>query len=83
MLPKLDQHVDCATRGDSTLDLVYTNIKAAYRAASLPHIGSSDHLTVTLQPAYRAKVQEHPHILYHFLVREQQSRRETETGQSD
>ncbi|KAK0139823.1 hypothetical protein N1851_023265 [Merluccius polli] len=59
-LPKLYQHVDCATRGDSTLDLVYTNIKAAYRAASLPHIGSSDHLTVTLQPAYRAKVQREP-----------------------
>ena len=34
--------------------------EAAYRAASLPDIGSSDHLTVTLQPAYRAKVQREP-----------------------
>lgn len=40
------------------LDFVYTNIKSAYRAAPLPHIGSSDHLTVILQPAYRVWPQD-------------------------
>lgn len=54
VLPKLFQHVDCATRGTSMLD------KNAYRAAPLPHIGSSDHRTVILQPAYRPRVQREP-----------------------
>ena len=33
VLPLFHQHVDCATRGVNTLDKVYTNMKAAYRAA--------------------------------------------------
>ena len=61
VLPKLYQHVDCATRGDSTLDLVYTNIKTAYRATPLPHIGSSDHHSaacIQTQSAMRASREE-------------------------
>ena len=34
----------------NTLDLVYTNIKKAFRAAPHPHLGSSDHLSVMLIP---------------------------------
>jgi len=44
VLPKHYQHVNYATRGNNT------KIKDTYRPAPLPHIGSSDHLTVTLQP---------------------------------
>lgn len=52
-LPNFHQHVACATRGENTLDHLYTNIKKAYTAAHLSHIGSSDHLTVPLGPVYR------------------------------
>ncbi|CAG5899044.1 unnamed protein product, partial [Menidia menidia] len=41
------------TTGENTLDLVYTNIKDTFRAAPRPHLGSSDHLSVMLIPAYR------------------------------
>jgi len=56
VLPKLHQHVDSPTRGDSILDLVYTTPKGAYKAIPLPHIGLSDHNTVMLMPAYRQRV---------------------------
>lgn len=52
VLPKFDQHVRCATRGVNTLDKVYSNIKGAYRARPLPHLGLSDHLSMLLIPAY-------------------------------
>lgn len=35
------------------MDLVYTNIKKAFRAAPCPHLGTSDHLSVMLIPAYK------------------------------
>ncbi|CAG5927135.1 unnamed protein product, partial [Menidia menidia] len=41
------------TGGENTLDLVYTNIKDAVKAAPHPHLSSSDHLSVMLIPAYR------------------------------
>ena len=53
VLPNFHQHVDFATRGKNTLDLVYTNIKKAFRAAPHTHLGSSDHLSVMLIPAYQ------------------------------
>ncbi|KAK2919151.1 hypothetical protein Q8A73_003522 [Channa argus] len=56
VLPKLHQHVDFATRGGNTLDLVYTNIRGAYRAEPHPHLGYSDHISVMLIPAYRPLV---------------------------
>ena len=49
--PNFYQHVD--TREENTLDLVYTNIKKAFRAVPCPHLGSSDHLSVMLIPAYK------------------------------
>ena len=52
VLPKFYQHVKCPTRGKNTLDHVYTNIKHAYRAIPLPHLGQSDHLSLLLTPAY-------------------------------
>lgn len=52
VLPQFLQHVEWATRGANTLDKAYTNVKDAFRAASRPHLGSSDHLSVMLIPAY-------------------------------
>ncbi|KAL0173817.1 hypothetical protein M9458_029785, partial [Cirrhinus mrigala] len=52
VLPKFYQHVKCSTRGENTLDHVYSNIKHAYRAIPLPHLGRSDHLSLLLSPAY-------------------------------
>ncbi|KAL0160672.1 hypothetical protein M9458_044397, partial [Cirrhinus mrigala] len=53
VLPKFYQHVNFATRGNNTLDLVYTTNKNAYRAEPRPHLGYSDHISVMLIPAYR------------------------------
>ncbi len=52
VLPKLYQHVKCPTMGENTLDQVYTNIKHAYRAVPISHLGQSDHLSLLLIPAY-------------------------------
>ena len=52
MLPKLYQHVKCATRVENTLDKLYTNIKNGYRARQLPHLDQSDHMSLLLTPAY-------------------------------
>ncbi|KAI4873592.1 hypothetical protein NFI96_002438 [Prochilodus magdalenae] len=46
------QHIDIPTRGNNTLDRVYTNIRDAYRAVPHPHLGLSDHISVMLVPAY-------------------------------
>ncbi len=42
-----------ATRGNNTLDFVYTTVKHAYKAETRPHLGYSDHISVMLIPAYR------------------------------
>ncbi len=42
-----------ATRGNNTLDFVYTTVKNAYKAEPRPHLGYSDHISVMLTPAYR------------------------------
>lgn len=52
------QHVNIATRGENTLDLLYTNIKDSYRASSLPNVGSADHLAVLLTPAYKPRAKQ-------------------------
>ncbi|KAM9828286.1 uncharacterized protein ACBT44_021775 isoform 1-T1 [Syngnathus typhle] len=56
VFPRLHQHVNFPTRGDSFLDLVYSSHKGAFKAAPLPHLGLSDHITVMLLPAYRQMV---------------------------
>ncbi len=42
-----------ATRGNNTLDFVYTTVKHAYKAEPRPHLGYSDHISVMLIPVYR------------------------------
>lgn len=56
MLLKTHQHVNFSTRGNNTLDQVYTTHKGGYRGSPLPHIGLSDYTTVMLIPAYRPRV---------------------------
>ncbi len=53
VLPKFYQHVNLATRGNNTLDIVNTTVKNAYKAEPCPHLGYSDHIAVMLIPAYR------------------------------
>ena len=48
VLPHFHQHVDYAARGVNTLDMAYTIMKDAVRAAPHPHLGSSD-----FRPDYR------------------------------
>jgi len=45
-LPGFVKYVYCPTRGEKTLDLIYANVKEAYRAVSLPPLGRSDHSMV-------------------------------------
>ncbi|KAK0149886.1 RNA-directed DNA polymerase from mobile element jockey [Merluccius polli] len=52
VLPRFVQYVQCPTRGENTLDLVYSNWKKAYKTVPLPHLGMSDHLSLLLVPAY-------------------------------
>ncbi len=56
VFPKIHQHIDFPTRGNNTLDFVYTTQRGAYKALPLPHLGASDHITVMLMPAYRPLV---------------------------
>ncbi|KAI4901454.1 hypothetical protein NFI96_022824 [Prochilodus magdalenae] len=52
ILPRFYQHIDIPTRGNNTLDRVYTNIRDAYRAVPHPHLGLSDHISIMRVPAY-------------------------------
>ena len=42
-LPNLTQYVDCHTRDNKTLDLLFAKIKEAYSSSPLPPLGHSDH----------------------------------------
>ncbi len=54
VLPKFYQHVNFSTRGNNTLDFVYTTVKNEKKKAEpRPHLGYSDHISVMLTPAYR------------------------------
>ncbi len=53
VFPKIHQHIDFPTCGDSTLDFFYTTQRGAYKALPLPYLGTSDHITVMLIPAYK------------------------------
>ncbi len=53
VVSKFYQHVNFATRGNNTLDIVCTTEKNAYKAAPCLYLGYSDHISVMLFPAYR------------------------------
>ncbi|KAK0141969.1 hypothetical protein N1851_020343 [Merluccius polli] len=59
-LPAFHQFVDCPTRKNRTIDLLYANVKDAYTATPHPPLGKSDHDLVHLQPQYTPLVQRQP-----------------------
>ena len=54
------QYVDCPTRENKTLDLLYANVKEAYTSTALPPLDRSDHNLVLLQPSYKSCVVRQP-----------------------
>ncbi|TWW77451.1 hypothetical protein D4764_12G0008410 [Takifugu flavidus] len=56
-LAALHQVIDCPTRNNRTIDLLYTNIKEVYGVIALPPLGKSDHNLVYVQPQYTPLVQ--------------------------
>jgi len=54
VFPKYHQHVDIPTCDKNTLDHVYSNMGAAYRAA----LGLSDPISLFLYPAYRHRLKQ-------------------------
>ena len=56
LLPNYYQFVDCTTRADKTLDLVYCNIKNAYKIVKRQPIGNSDHNMLYCMPKYVQKL---------------------------
>ena len=59
-LPTFKQFIDCATRGGKTLDLLYANVKNAYKCTALPPLGRSDHDMLHLSPSYTPAVKRLP-----------------------
>ena len=59
-LPNFTQYVDCPTREERTLDLLYANVKDAYSCSPLPPLGRSDHNLVNLSPWYMPLVKSQP-----------------------
>lgn len=56
VMPKFHRNITCATRGDKTLDQVYTNVAKAYKAKPDPHLDLSDHISLFLYPMYVQKI---------------------------
>ena len=52
------QHVTCATRGDTTLDHLYSTLRNTYMAVPRPPFGKSDHTSILLLPAYKQKLKQ-------------------------
>jgi hypothetical protein len=58
VLPNFYQHVKCATRGEKTLDHLYSTHRDAYKALPRPPFGKSDHHSILLIPAYKQKIKQ-------------------------
>lgn len=56
VLPKFHQYVNFPTRGENTLDHVYSNMTDAYKASPSPNLGQSDHISLFLTPGYRPPI---------------------------
>ncbi len=55
-IPAYEQYVKCTTRGDSTLDLMFCNIKDGYRVVKKTPLGNSDHNMLYCMPVYKQKL---------------------------
>ena len=56
-LPTFKQFVDCPTRENKTLDLLYANVKEAYSSTALPPLERSDRNLIHLRPLYKPLIQ--------------------------
>ncbi|KAI3353887.1 hypothetical protein L3Q82_005089 [Scortum barcoo] len=56
VLPRYHQHISCPTRGENTLDHVYTPYADTYKALPRSPFGKSDHASLLLLPSYRQKL---------------------------
>ncbi|KAI3359694.1 hypothetical protein L3Q82_014077 [Scortum barcoo] len=56
VLPRYHQHISCPTRGENTLDHVYTPYVDTYKALPRSPFRKSDHASVLLLPSYRQKL---------------------------
>ena len=61
-LPKLYQHIDCATRAGKTLDHCYSNFRDAYKALPRSPFGKADHDSILLIPANRQKLKQEAEV---------------------
>jgi len=52
LLKNFEQYVTCTTRLGKTLDKCYGSVPQAYKSFALPPLGSADHHTIFLAPAY-------------------------------
>ncbi|XP_030581547.1 uncharacterized protein LOC115777725 [Archocentrus centrarchus] len=59
-LSNFTQYVNCPTREERTLDLLYANVKDAYSCSPLPPLGRSDHNLVKLSSRYVPLVKSQP-----------------------
>lgn len=59
-LPAFHQFVDFKTRGNRTINLMYTNVKDAYSATPLPALGKGYHNLVLPRPHYTPRVRRLP-----------------------
>lgn len=57
------QYVNCTTRLGKTLDKCYGSVPDAYRAVSLPPLGSADHSSILLVPAYTPVVKRTENVI--------------------
>ncbi|KAI4897872.1 hypothetical protein NFI96_027461, partial [Prochilodus magdalenae] len=60
VLTAFHQYLDCPTRKNRTINLLYPNVKDAYTATLLPPLGKSDHNLVYLQPQYTPRFRTQP-----------------------
>lgn len=59
-LTDFKQYVTCNTRQNKTLDMLFANVKDAYKSTALPPLGGSDHNLVRLIPTYMPAIKRLP-----------------------
>ncbi len=59
---ELSPALSCPTRGPNTLDHCYSQFKNAYKPASLPAFGKSEHAAIFLTPEYKQRLAQEPPV---------------------
>lgn len=57
---QLNQYVDCKTRKNKALDLLYANRKEVYSSLVLPPLGRSEHSLIRFLPTYKPMLSQQP-----------------------